>query len=229
MGTKFGELKYPQSIYGILAILSTGPQSGYDIRKALDDPEMFYWRESFGNIYPMLKKLYNDGLVDKKESYVKTKKRLIYQLNRNGWTELQNWLHEPANLNRFRIEILMKLRFGASSGIEVMMEQLANYRKTSTEQLVEAEQLLEHISQLEETLSNDLRKITIGLFAERKRATLAWCDESVKILGKWKTVENEPISTPENELTPQWINNETLSPESERVVSIPARIIPLME
>lgn len=229
MVTKFRELKYSQSIYGILAILSTGPQSGYDIRKALDDPEMFYWRESFGNIYPMLKKLYNDGLVDKKESYVKTKKRLIYQLNRNGWTELQNWLNEPANLNRFRIEILMKLRFGASSGIDVMMEQLTHYRKTSTEQLAEAEQILEHINQSEETLSNDLRKITIGLFAEKKRATLVWCDESVRILGKWKTVEDQHVNTPGDELTQQWMNTETLSPESDRVVSIPARIIPLME
>ena len=222
------ELKYTQSIYGLLAILSMGPQSGYEIRKALDQPEMFYWRESYGNIYPMLKKLYQDGLIDRVDSYVKKKKRLIYNLNSNGWTEFQKWLEKPADLNRFRVELLMKLRFGASSSVENMISLIRNYRQQSFEQLDEAEKLLDDFGSLEKTLINDLRKITLNLFIERKKSTLTWCDDSEETLRKWESVgkENERFF----EIRPTVpIRTDMESPE--RSISIPhnQRIIPLME
>lgn len=224
-----GNLKYTQSIYGILAILSSGPQSGYDIRKALDNPEMFYWRESYGNIYPMLKKLYQDGLVDKTDSFVKKKKRLIYRLNQNGWLELHKWMEEPASLNRFRVELLMKLRFGACCGVENMIAQLAQYRKQSEDQLLEAEMLLDQLTISEETLINDLRKITISLFAERKKTTLIWCSASSDLLEKWKLVEEQAKSNQNVELSAGKMYPEILLPETADTTPKPPRIIPLME
>ncbi len=222
------ELKYTQSIYGILAILSMGPQSGYEIRKSLDQPEMFYWRESYGNIYPMLKKLYQDGLIDKVDSSVKKKKRLIYNLNSNGWSEFQKWLEKPADLNRFRIELLMKLRFGESSSVENMISLVSHYRNQSLEQLNEAEKLLEDFESLKSTLTNDLRKITINLFAERKKSTLAWCDDSEEILSKWKARENNSGDTAKSRFEVS-VNTNMESPD--RAIAIPhnQRIIPLME
>lgn len=224
-----GNLKYTQSIYGVLAILSSGPQSGYDIRKALDDPEMYYWRESYGNIYPMLKKLYQDGLVDKTDSFVKKKKRLIYRLNQNGWQELHKWMEEPANLNRFRVELLMKLRFGACCGVENMIAQLNQYRKQSEDQLLEAEMLLDQLTISEETLINDLRKITISLFAERKKTTLIWCSASSDLLEKWKLVEEQAKSNQNVELSAEKMYPEILLPETAGTTPKPPRIIPLME
>ncbi len=106
--------EYPQSYYGLLAILSSGPRTGYDIRKFLEEPDVFYWKESYGNIYPMLKALEKDGLVNRRDSYVKTRKKSIYQLNELGWEVLNHWLEQPAGLSRFRVEILMKIRFGSA-------------------------------------------------------------------------------------------------------------------
>ena len=222
-------LKYTQSIYGILAILSSGPQSGYDIRKALDNPEMYYWRESYGNIYPMLKKLYQDGLVDKTDSFVKKKKRLIYRLNQNGWLELHKWMKEPANLNRFRVELLMKLRFGACCGVENMIAQLTHYRKQSEDQLIEAEMLLGQLASSEETLINDLRRITISLFAERKKSALIWCSTSSDLLEKWKLIEEQTKSNQNAELSAEILYSEMLLPETADTSPMPPRIIPLME
>jgi PadR family transcriptional regulator AphA len=223
------ELTYPQSIYGILAILSMGPQSGYDIRKALDHPEMFYWRESYGNIYPMLKSLLKDGLVDKKDSYVKTKKRVFYELNQKGLDELQIWIKEPANLSRFRIELLMKLRFGISCGVDNMLDQISHYRKLSEEQLVEAELILNHISCSEDSLTSDLRKIAISLFTERKKAAISWCDNSMKTLAKWKGQEVEGHTVQNDDTYPQWMSLEASLQEYSSIVSVPPRFIPIME
>ena len=233
------ELKYTQSIYGVLAILSTGPQSGYDIRKTLDHPEMFYWRESYGNIYPMLNKLFQDGLVDKADTSLKGRKRLMYKLNGNGWGELRKWLDEPANLSRFRVEILMKLRFGGSGGVENMISQLTLYGKQCEDQMSEAEHLLEQINDSEESLINDLRKITINLFYGRKITTLDWCSKSIEILKKWELAEKQEHSV--NEINTSFkieteaesaaarMNSAVMSPSSDNVVSVSNKIIPLME
>ncbi len=223
------KLKYTQSIYGILAILSKGPQSGYEIRKALDQPEMYYWRESYGNIYPMLKKLHKDGLLSRSDSYIKSKKRLIYQLNQQGWDELFLWFEEPATLNRFRVELLMKLRFGESYGAGNMISQLTHYRETSQEQLKDAEKLLETINSADSSLDSDLRKITISLFIKRKIAILTWCTDSIKILSKWITTAPNDTIAEKNQNISAGINSELLSLSNSSVVPMPFPKVPLME
>jgi|GEM_PF-1864270 len=225
---KKDELTYTQSIYGVLAILSIGPQSGYDIRKVLDHPEMFYWSESYGNIYPMLRALQKDGLVDKKDSYIKKKKRVIYQINQKGLDELHTWILEPVNLVRFRVELLMKLQFGISCGVENMISQIAHYRKLTEEQINTAEHMLGKINLSEESLARDLRKIAMSFFSEWKKSTVSWCDESVEILKKWKQREAMGSSAISEDMYPSWLSPELPSLEPA-VVSLPPRVIPMME
>lgn len=219
---------YPQSYYGLLSILTLGPQSGYDIRKALECPEMFYWMESYGNIYPMLRVLEKDGLIDKRDSYVKSKKRVIYQLNGSGWQELNAWLTEPVRLNRFRVEILMKLRFGASCGVSNMMEHIEGYRKVSEHELEFMKDRCDRLRESDGSLVNDLRLVTSLFLVHLKESALIWCDESMEILEKWKDNGFDPDGIlPENAAN---IENASSGRVNEtNVVSLPTRIVPLIE
>lgn len=193
----FRKKEYPQSYYGLLAILSLGPQTGYDIRKELEGPEIFYWKESYGNIYPMLKTLENDGLIDKHDSYVKTKKKVIYQLNEIGRTELNQWLEEPATLSRFRVEILMKIRFGESSGVSNLISQVEMYRDKAVEELAYARGTSRMLRENGETISEDLRLITSLYFEKLKESNIQWCDQAIEILKKWKNSGNPNGDAPE--------------------------------
>jgi len=161
---KSDESEYPRSYYGLLAFLSQGPQSGYDIKKLLEDPEIFYWRESHGNVYPMLRKLEKDGLLDKRDSYIKSKKRVIYQLNDAGMAELLKWLIKPAELCRFRVEILMKIRFGKSAGVSNMIDQVKRYLSTSEKEITESNRIMDDITSEETSLEADLRLIVSRYF-----------------------------------------------------------------
>jgi len=153
--------EYTQSMYGLLAILSQGPMSGYDVRKTLDDREMYYWRESSGNIYPMLRQLNQDGLLEKTDAYTKKKKRVLYSLTGKGREELDAWLSQPAGLSRFRVELLMKLRFGTSLGLETLMSHLENYKHRIQEQLNEVREILSDIDESGDSLESDLRRIAV--------------------------------------------------------------------
>lgn len=209
--------EYPQSYYGILAILTLGPQTGYDIRKELENPEVFYWKESYGNIYPMLRNLERDGLVDRRESHVKKKKKVIYQLNETGLRVLNDWLLEPATLSRFRVEILMKLRFGESAGIGNMISQVRRYRQIAQEELKYIEESLETIDSRAESLSGDLRTIALHYFMLLKESNISWCERALGILEKWERRETLPLE-------------ETVeSHGDESVFQLPRREPPLIE
>ena len=91
---------YSQSTYGILAILSEGAKSGYEIKKFLSANEVFYWRESYGNIYPILKRLKASGLVRQIDADVKKKRRIYYEITDEGKKELARWLTTPPALSR---------------------------------------------------------------------------------------------------------------------------------
>ena len=47
----------------ILGLLSHEDRTGYDINKQIDGAISFFWKGSFGNIYPTLKDLEESGLV----------------------------------------------------------------------------------------------------------------------------------------------------------------------
>jgi PadR family transcriptional regulator AphA len=49
--------------FAILGLLSIEPMSGYDIRRNLDESLSYFWSESYGQIYPSLKKLEASRLI----------------------------------------------------------------------------------------------------------------------------------------------------------------------
>jgi len=48
-------LRKSRTKYVILGFLTWGPQSGYDIKKHIDQSVVMFWDESFGQLYPELK------------------------------------------------------------------------------------------------------------------------------------------------------------------------------
>ena len=48
----------------VLGLLASGPRSGYDIKTTVDRSTRFFWAASYGQIYPELRRLENDGLVE---------------------------------------------------------------------------------------------------------------------------------------------------------------------
>ncbi len=51
----------------LLGLLTIEPMSGYDLGQLIRISVGHFWRESYGQIYPNLKKLASDGLVTAKD------------------------------------------------------------------------------------------------------------------------------------------------------------------
>ena len=48
----------------VLGLLSHGPRSGYDIKTVVDRSTRFFWAASYGQIYPELRRLEEEGLIE---------------------------------------------------------------------------------------------------------------------------------------------------------------------
>jgi DNA-binding PadR family transcriptional regulator len=114
-------------ILGMLSIESD--RSGYDIRKAVESSVSHFWRESYGQIYPMLKRLAAEGLIIPRQSNSKGRpERQEYSLSAKGRACLQDWLAAPYRDDPPRNEFLLKLFFGRSASPNACVQQVKNFQ-----------------------------------------------------------------------------------------------------
>jgi PadR family transcriptional regulator AphA len=85
--------KENKSKYALIGMLSICPGSGYDIKKFMECSTSNFWSESYGQIYPILKQLVEEGLAARHAEKQEGKpEKYIYTLTERGKEELRDWL-----------------------------------------------------------------------------------------------------------------------------------------
>ncbi|MCJ7857265.1 PadR family transcriptional regulator [Corynebacterium kalidii] len=81
----------------LLALLSSGPMTGYDVAKRFASSVGFLWHAANSQIYPELRRLEKEGLLDTREVPWGSKgvTKTEYSINDLGLTALREWQAEP--------------------------------------------------------------------------------------------------------------------------------------
>ena len=96
--------------------------SGYDLGQSIRASIGFFWNESYGQIYPNLKKLAAADLVTAKTEKQKGKPdRQVYSITPRGRAHLEKWLAVEPQPEVPRNELLLKLFFGVQGGAETVI------------------------------------------------------------------------------------------------------------
>jgi len=96
----------------ILGLLSWGPRSGYEIKATVDRSTRFFWAASYGQIYPELRRLEQEGLVEGEDAPNGSRPRRLYRLTPAGREELDAWLRRDGQLTlELRDESLLRIFF----------------------------------------------------------------------------------------------------------------------
>jgi DNA-binding PadR family transcriptional regulator len=112
----------------LLGLLSIRPMSGYDIRALIPQSIGHFWSESYGQIYPGLKRLAAKGLIEKKTERQKGRPdRHVYSLTPTGRAHLREWLEVPVVGEVPRSELLLKLFFGVHAPVSVSREHVSAF------------------------------------------------------------------------------------------------------
>jgi PadR family transcriptional regulator, regulatory protein AphA len=96
----------------ILGLLKFAPRTGYDVKRVTDFSTRFFWRASYGQIYPELRALEKAGLVRAREEPYGRRKRRVYELTARGERALSDWLGSASDTYELRDEGLLRLFFG---------------------------------------------------------------------------------------------------------------------
>lgn len=95
-----------------LGMLTSGPASGYDLKKYFESSFGHFFQAGYGSIYPALSALADQGLVNCEEiSQAGKPDRKVYSITENGQAKLADALDNPAPAHKVRSEFLATLFF----------------------------------------------------------------------------------------------------------------------
>lgn len=186
-----------QTKFAVLGLLTLGPMSGYDLKKAGERSLSHFWHESYGNLYPRLAELQADGLVTaRKEHRDRAPDAIVYRITPLGRREWAAWLREPAAVERVRSELLLKLFFGAQAPVQSAIDQVLAYR-AQQEIVRDTYVVLEARvrEELQETADAPFRLMTLRRGQLLTEARLCWCEEALETLARMKAAETAAEST----------------------------------
>jgi len=185
--------KENKSRYAILGMLSTGPMSGYAIKKEIEQSVANFWNESYGQIYPILKQLAEEGLTTSHAEKQEGKpERYVYTLTDRGREELHHWLTEPIEYSVERNELLLKLFFGQQASVADNIEHVQRFRDLQTMLHQKYRGIAGHLQihcSTNPDLLYQLMTVRFGLY--RTQALISWADETLAILGKVAETEQK--------------------------------------
>ncbi|MGA2652369.1 MAG: PadR family transcriptional regulator [Terracidiphilus sp.] len=128
----------------LLGLLTIQPMSGYDLGQTIRGSVGHFWNESYGQIYPNLKKLAADGFVSSKTERQKGKPdRNIYSITKKGRERMARWLAVPPQPEIPRNELLLKIFFGVQTSPEILigyMERMLKNERAVLQELARIEQ-----------------------------------------------------------------------------------------
>lgn len=173
--------------YLILGLVNEEPLSGYEIKRIVDMRFSFFWNESFGQIYPQLKKLSEERLIeelslDKIENSKATKK---YSITDQGRKELKEWLEEPVEKETVRYEILLKMYFSNMISPEVMLGHIKEFQISHKNQQKLFEKFRQQLEEYKDVHDNHKDILMVLSFGQKVwKAYDDWCKEVSEILEK---------------------------------------------
>ena len=167
----------------ILGMIAFGRGTGYDIKQLVDRSTRHFWAASYGQIYPELRRLEEQGLIRGRSEPSGARARTIYELTPDGEQALHAWLASPSGLAyELRDEGMLKLFFSDAAP----EQRLANIRAMRAQYERKHEQL--GTMQAKEMPLGPRLTLEMGLGITGW--LIEWCDATEQRLAQ--PVEEEP-------------------------------------
>ena len=168
----------------VLGLLSHEELTGYDIKKRIDGAISFFWKGSFGNIYPALKELEEQHMITRSESGAGGREKITYRITKEGKETLSSWLKTDQASNELRYETLLKLFFGGNGSRK---DSICNIELFEEQVKKDLELLKSYCGLLEKNLEDEDHLyfyLTASFGVESYEAYLKWCLKAKRMLSK---------------------------------------------
>lgn len=168
----------------ILGLLFHEDLTGYDIKKRIDGAISFFWKGSFGNIYPALSDMEKSGLVKKRRPETKGRReKYLYHITGKGIDVLKDWLNAEQATNDMKYETLLKLYFGGAQDKDAALRNIGYFEEQVKEDLAVLRIYKENLEKVLDQKDHVYYYLTVEFGIDTYEAYLKWCGRAKKTLG----------------------------------------------
>lgn len=158
-------------ILGLLKM--SGARTGYELKALVDSSTQHFWPASYGRIYPELKRLAKEGLVESRNEPQGDRPRTLYSLTQEGERTLTAWLEEPGSLVfELRDEGILRVFVGEAVGPEATLRTIRAMRERAE---ADAQRLKEMQPFVQDAFAESYPTICIEGGIEFQDWYIAWC------------------------------------------------------
>lgn len=168
----------------ILGLLCHENLTGYDIKKQIDNGISFFWKGSFGNIYPSLNAMEKDGRIVKVTNQQNTggREKILYSITDAGKASLETWLKDEKATNDLKYETILKLFFGGNVDSSVSLHSIEKFEQGIRKDLQILNFYKSNLERVLEVREHVYFYLTVCFGIETYEAYLRWCDMAKKTL-----------------------------------------------
>jgi PadR family transcriptional regulator AphA len=169
--------------FAVLGLLSFGPRSGYEMKKAAEAGVGYVWTAAKSHIYSVLPRLVDGGYATTRRVAQKRRPdKQVYRITRKGERAFLTWLEEPVpERGGARSPFLLKVFFGGLMSKDALVAHIERKR-------VEAARQLEEYREIEARIRDDERSyygyVTLRSGLAQARAWIRWTDEILRELAE---------------------------------------------
>jgi DNA-binding PadR family transcriptional regulator len=168
----------------ILGLLTHENLSGYDLKKQIDMMISHFWEVGYGQLYPTLKSLEEEGFITgvSAESS-KGPDRIVYSITGSGKAKLTEWLLLPAQKENVKYEILLKVFFGSLLPTAETIMKIEEFKQRGAGNLQLLSQYRQNLQAVLDESDDHLYFYLTVLFGEHiYQAYVDWAEEAKRLL-----------------------------------------------
>ena len=162
----------------ILGMLAVEPKSGYDIKAMVDRSTRFFWAASYGQIYPELKRLAEQGMIEPDAESEGGRRRTTHRITDAGREAFAAWIRDPELTHELRDEGLLKLFFAGLLDREDAIAVIEAARARYAEKHAQLQEIEVPAKAAERFGPVAVLRYGLGM----TEFAMNWCDETLKEL-----------------------------------------------
>ena len=166
--------------FALLGLLAESPKYGYEIKRQFEGALGNVWSVSYGQLYPTLRRLSEQGWVTKRtEPGKKAAEKNIYSITDKGRRKLDEWLLKPVGSTyRVKDEFTLRFLFFRKVAPLQVLDYLRGYQERTREQRESFRATLESLHPgIDFYLQGIIRKGIVHLDAEDR-----WLQEVIEAI-----------------------------------------------
>ncbi len=173
--------------HAILATLSNGCCSGYDISKQFAGSVGFFWYATQQQIYRELAKLEDQGCLSAEVIRQENRpdKRML-SITVVGTAYLQEWISQPGKVSPMKDDLLVKLFAGQLVDRQIILNELKHHRTQHQATLNTYREIESQVfaDPAQYNGVGELRYLTLLNGIGLENAWLVWCEQAICLMEK---------------------------------------------